>query len=165
MNLIKSVRTNLGISQAMLAGILGVSLSLLKQAETNRRPLPPEARQHLAALYDFIAGLPTSIPEVPGMDPEWKKKQIRNLRARLAPLLLALEQWETRNQQALLRLLLAAWLKGGTSPIPTAPLLTNLDLMVYETENTLDPKSQTPYWELKLKIVALENRINYLREL
>jgi transcriptional regulator with XRE-family HTH domain len=58
MNLLLLVRESLGLNQETLAGMLGVSMSTYRMAETNRRNLPPEAVARLTWMYNTVQSLP-----------------------------------------------------------------------------------------------------------
>jgi len=63
MNLFLFVRQALGLSQEVLASLLGVNLGLLKMAEINRRNLSPDALLRLVWMVDYVKNL-TEVTEV-----------------------------------------------------------------------------------------------------
>ena len=58
MNLFLFVRQALGLSQEVLASLLGIKLGLLKMAEINRRNIPSDALFRLAWMEDCVKNLP-----------------------------------------------------------------------------------------------------------
>jgi transcriptional regulator with XRE-family HTH domain len=104
MNLFLIVRNGLGINQESLANLLGVSLALLKKAETNQRNLPAEAISRLVLILDWLQKLPENrsektYPSVLVGDLLQKTiKKKRELEARI-------ENRQTKNQQMQKRLL------------------------------------------------------------
>ena len=89
MNLFLIVRNGLGINQEALANLLGVSLALLKKAETNQRNLPADAISRLVLILNWLQNLPENRPEkaypselVGGLLQKTKKKK-RDLDARI----------------------------------------------------------------------------------
>ena len=63
MNLLLIVRQYLGINQEILASLLGVSLALVKKAETNQRNLPAATLQRLISMHRILKELPENTTE------------------------------------------------------------------------------------------------------
>jgi len=104
MNSFVLVRNGLGINQEALANLLGVSLALLKKAETNQRNLPADAISRLVLILNWLQNLPENRPEkaypseLVGDILQKTKKKKRDLDARI-------ENIKTKNKQMQNRLL------------------------------------------------------------
>ena len=63
MNLLLIVRQSLGLNQEAMANLLGISLALLKKAETNQRNLPAASLQRLISMHGILQELPENKTE------------------------------------------------------------------------------------------------------
>lgn len=166
MDLIKTVREALGISQQELARILGVSLSLIKHVETGRRRLPSDARSVLAFMYDLIQNIdPQTKEEAPPVSDIWKDRKLKLVRARLATVELEIEKWETKQKQAESRMIVAKALRTDTSRKISGSQENWLDSLKYDANLSLDPDKQKPYWDLILRMEGLKAVLSRLEQI
>lgn len=166
MDLIRTVREALGISQQELARILGVSLSLLKQVETARRKLPSDARIMLALMYDLVQNIdPQAKAEVPPVSDTWKERKLKLVRARLGKVELELEKWETKLKQAECRIEMVKALRAGTQRSTSIRQNKWLDVLEYDSNLWLESDNQKPYWDLVLKLEGLQSILRRLEKI
>jgi len=166
MDMLKSVRDALGISQKDLARILGISLSLLKQVETGRRKLPSDARCMLALMYDLVQNIdPQTKAEVPPISDTWKDRKLKLVRARLGTVELELEKWETKQKQAKSLIKMVNALRTENTQTISPGQAKCLDALEYETGFWLEATNQTPYWDLILRKEGLLAVLKRLEEM
>ena len=82
MNSIQKVRRSFGLSQEALAQLLGISISGLKMAETNKRFLSIEAE----AMLDWMVEKVEQMPEFPEVERETATEDLEGLREELVRL-------------------------------------------------------------------------------
>lgn len=166
MDLIKTVREALGISQQELARILGVSLSLIKHVETGRRRLPSDARSVLAFMYDLIQNIdPQAKEEAPPVSDIWKDRKLKLVRARLATVELEIEKWETKQKQAESRIKVLEAMRADPLEKISVSQGNFMALLEYDTGLSQDPEKQKPYWDLVLRMEGLKAVLKRLEEI
>lgn len=165
MDLIKEVKNLLGISQPMLAQLLGVGLPLLKQAETGRRRLPPQARYRVAEMLEWLQarrGTAEQMP-VPAMDAAWKQRQIRTLEAKLKTLEVAIENENEALLEAQRQADLAAYIQEKPGGVDLEQeRMARERLAHFALMRLSSPKRQAVYWELQLKREAIRAQLRVL---
>lgn len=166
MDMLKSIRDALGISQKDLARILGISLSLLKQVETGRRGLPSDARSMLAFMYDLVQNIdPQAKADVPPVSDSWKDRKLKLVRARLGTVELELEKWETKQKQAESRIKMVKVLRTGATRTTNISQTKWLDVLEYDSNLWLESDKQKPYWDLVLRMEGLQAILRRLETL
>jgi transcriptional regulator with XRE-family HTH domain len=105
MNVFHQIRNALGLNQQSLANLLGVSLALIKKAETNHRNLPADALSRLVWMLDLVQKLPENKIEWTFSD-ESVVDLLHKIKKKKSELDDAIEKSNLKNQQMQRRLLL-----------------------------------------------------------
>ena len=121
MELLKTTREKLGLSQTEMAKLFGLDKGRIAMAETGKRKLPPQARNILVWMADLLQE--TTAPlQNPAPKPEPVEKQIKKLKAKLDVLQVDLENKETKTEKALLFISVCPKMESaftGKTSVPT----------------------------------------------
>jgi len=162
MNALKKLREALGISQAEMAGLLGLEKGRIAMAETGKRSLPSEARMVVAWMLDELDGW-TDASEPVIFNAETIRKEIRKLEARLENLKLKLENKEVKEQKAGF---LEFICKSFESQFPNQiPILAkqNISLLLAIEDLRKDKEQANAPIFLQTKIKGIESEIAFLK--
>ena len=164
MNALKKLREALGISQAEMAGLLGLEKGRIAMAETGKRSMPNETRMVIAWMLDELDGWPNSV-EPTNSDVATIQKKIRRLESRLENLRLELEGRELKNQKAgFLQYICEAF--ESTFPIQISELAKkNIAVLQSIEDLRRDDELKNPLVFLKAKIKGLEAGIAFMKGL
>lgn len=127
MNSIQKVRRALGINQEALAQLLGISVSLLKMAETHKRSLPFHADLMLDWMLKRVEALPEFPMKAPETDAGELEEELVRLRRRKIRLekLLAAEAEKRKQMQGLVLFCDDFALQYPSSEYPSAGMRIN----------------------------------------
>lgn len=164
MNVFHFVRQSLGISQEALANLLGVSLSLLKKAETNHRNLPFASLNRLVWLYQTLQQM---APEaaVPPVQAQAVADFLQQCEAKLRHLEADIINRETKTRQMTIRRALHAPFQAQFPPIEFPLAHSQMMALDLEARTHLEGDANEILLHLRARKEGLQATISFLKGL
>jgi transcriptional regulator with XRE-family HTH domain len=164
MNLFFLVREALGLSQEALAQLLGVQISILKMAETNRRNLPPDALRRLIWLNSQVQQLSQqALPPV--YQAEAISDLLRSTQKKKWELDTALESVRRKKKQMQNRLTLQPEFTQQFPPENFPSEASRINALVVQAQIFIDHEDKESELLLRARQVGLEAMIAFLKNL
>jgi hypothetical protein len=164
MEIITLLNRQLGLTQKILASLLGISHSLLRQVAIGHRTLPSSAWSRLEEIRAWWEKSDeANVLSLPEMDATWRNRQIRNLEAKRAGLELALERENEAILHAQAQLKLADWITANPGGPDLERERMGRELMAHLAQMRLkSPGNQKAFWELRLRLASVQAQLELL---
>lgn len=162
MEALKKLRDAMGISQAEMAGLLGLKKCRVAMAETGKRTLPDEARMMVAWMLDELETWP-ALPDVERPPLEVVQQEIRRLEIRLGFMEAGLEDRQQADRRAGFRMFICREFENRfPGRLPALATDTVAVLKSVEALRRNDGMAQDPIF-LRAKIKGLQATIAFLK--
>lgn len=162
MNVFHFVRQSLGISQEALANLLGVSLSLLKKAETNRRNLPFASLNRLVWYYQTLQQM---VPEADGPTGQALADLLQQCQAKLRNLEADIINREIKTRQMKMRRALQAPFQAQFPPMEFPQAQSQMMALDLEARTHLEGDANEMLLLLRARKAGLQATISFLKDL